>query len=292
MCSMAGARIPGSLGKNSYLADALVPLCDSDGCRHANLPGPIGARYHRPVRVADAEKDKTKKHSTSAKIDTIIFHMYIDITDNFSSQDFIDWLQGTGGKLRDDNQVYDWQEDRWTAEGIKLETYTSTKSGVADFKKSLQRESAVVVYLGHSTLDEHHGNNSLGLTPQLKSVPEIPNDQLRTLLAQSTASMVIIASCDSMTAVGKPTAGPVIIATDSGPDKMTFSTHWARALGALFFLLIGLQLDSAEQPSIQRKAGHATINEALEASDAEFAKLKDGDRFKLVHGDGSKKLFP
>ena len=129
----------------------------------------------------------------------------------------------------------------------------------------------MVVYLGHSTLDEHYGNNSLGLTPQAKSVPEIPNDELRTLLAQSTASTVIVASCDSMTAVGKPTAGPVIISTDSGPDKKTWSPRWARALGAFFFALIGLQIDAGEQPGIQRKGGHATINESLEASDAEFA---------------------
>jgi len=283
--------MPGPLGRNYGSADALEPLCDTDGCRNAQLPGPIGVHHHRPVRVADAEKDKTKKPSTKGKIDTIIFHLYMPITGSFTSQKFINWLQGISDEDADNGPDQNVQIERFEAEGLNLEVNTNTKSGVADFKKSLQREGAVVVYLGHSALDQYHGNSSLGLTPQGKKEPEIPNRELRSHLPKSTASLVIIASCDSMTAVGTPTAGPAIIVTNSGADKTTWSTHWAYALGTFFFLLIGLELDARDQPAIKRKGGHATISEALKASDDEFAKLGTDDRFKLVHGDGSKMLF-
>ena len=44
------------------------------------------------------------------------------------------------------------------------------------------------------------------------------------------------------------------------------------------------------QPNNPHKGGHGTINEALAASAAEFKGMED--RFELVHGDGSIKLFP
>jgi hypothetical protein len=48
--------------------------------------------------------------------------------------------------------------------------------------------------------------------------------------------------------------------------------EWAHALGAFFFLLLGFELDSSEQPKIARKSGRATINEALAASTEAFKK--------------------
>ena len=78
----------------------------------------------------------------------------------------------------------------------------------------------------------------------------------------------------------------------SGADKMTNTTHWAQALGAFFFLLIGLEIDSNGQPSIKRKAGHATINDALAASADAFKAAGTGDRFELANGDGTIVLFP
>jgi D-alanine-D-alanine ligase-like ATP-grasp enzyme len=62
--------------------------------------------------------------------------------------------------------------------------------------------------------------------------------------------------------------------------------------GRFFFLLIGLELDSGRQPNILRKAGHATIGEALDASAVAFDKAGTKDRFKLVQGDSSLKLIP
>jgi hypothetical protein len=64
----------------------------------------------------------------------------------------------------------------------------------------------------------------------------------------------------------------------------------ATAVGTFLFLLIGWERDGQGQPNDPRKGGHSTINEALAASAAEFKDLND--RFELVHGDGSIKLFP
>jgi hypothetical protein len=310
-CSMANCRIPGPQGHHLTLADTATSSSGDDiGCQGGHLPGPAGSSYHRPIVVADAGKDKSKKPpaktpdkptpADTIKINSIIFHLYLPITvkgdkpgsKNFSATDFFNWIRGKQDDAPDDGKVHEWQPDHWENLGISLELNTKVATGVDDFKKSLQRKGAIVVYLGHSTLDQYHGNRSMGLTPQGHAKPEIPSDDLRALLKKSAASMVIIASCDSMTSVGPMTSGPATIVTDSGSDRMTNTIEWANALGAFFFLLIGLELDGGRQPSIARKAGHATIGEALDASATAFDKAGTKDRFKLVHGDSSIKLIP
>jgi hypothetical protein len=110
-----------------------------------------------PIRVADAPTDKSKKTTkappAATKVDTIILHIYAPIipagdtpgNKGFSQQDYIDWF-----KAPDDPRIPD--VGKWSAEGINLEFYTNTKSGVKDFEKSLQRKGAIVAYIGHSTL--------------------------------------------------------------------------------------------------------------------------------------------
>jgi hypothetical protein len=149
-----------------------------------------------------------------------------------------------------------------------------------------------VVYIGHSTLDSRHQNRSLGLTPQAKNQPEIPNATLRTLLSKSAASLVIIASCDSKTAVGNISAGPPIIVQNSGANRKTLIPAMADAVAIFLFLLIGWELDGRKQPDDPHKGGHATINDALDATVPVFKNLSIDDRFELVHGDGSIILIP
>jgi hypothetical protein len=138
---------------------------------------------------------------------------------------------------------------------------------------------------------------SLGLSPYHPSKgPEIPNNTLRTLLSKSKASLVIIASCDAKTAVGNLRGGPPIIVTNSGKDRVTLIPRNANAVASFLFLLIGWERDADEQPNKPHKGGHGTINEALEAAAKEFQGTDPSqsveDRFELVHGDGSIKLFP
>jgi hypothetical protein len=132
---------------------------------------------------------------------------------------------------------------------------------------------------------------SLGLSPKNpEKGPEIPNATLRTLLSKSAASLVIIGSCDSKTAVGNISAGPPIIATNSGTDRVTDISRMARAAGTFLALLVGWELDGRGEPNDPHKSGHGTINQALAASAEAFTDLTD--RFELVHGDGSIKLIP
>jgi len=280
---MASSRIPGPLGHDFHLANFHALWCDV-GCRRGHTPGPI--------RVADASPDKSKKTTKAppapTKVDTIILHIYAPMGlgpggSGFSPQDFIDWF-----KALDDpsNPV----SDKWSVEGINVEFYTNTKSGVKDFEKSLQRKGAIVVYIGHSTLDQHNHYHSLGLTPQGGHRAEIPNATLRTLLSKSAASLVIISSCDAKTAVGTLSSGPPVIVQNSGTDTTTPIPRMANAVATFLFLLIGWERDGHGQPNDPHKGGHATINEALAASAAEFKGMDD--RFELVHGDGSIKLFP
>jgi hypothetical protein len=284
---MATSRIPGPLGHDVQLATHGKSWCDV-GCQRGHAPGPI--------RVADAPKDKSKK-PVPVSTNTIIFHIYETLMrptagglpQGFTKQDFFNWFNAS-----DDTRIPD-GPGKWDTAGIKVEKYTDPKTGVKDFEKSLQRKGAIVVYIGHSTLTATPKGQpegpSLGLSPDNpKKGPGIPNDKLRTLLSKSAASLVIIGSCDSKTAVGKISAGPPIIATNSGADRMTDISRMARAAGTFLFLLIGWEMDGNTQPNNPHKGGHGTINEALAASAEAFTDLTD--RFELVHGDGSIKLIP
>src|SRR6188472_4206194 len=140
---MAYSKTPGPLGHDVQLASSHgTSWCDV-GCRQGHLPGPI--------RVADASANKSKKAAKAppapTKVDTIILHIYAPLGDgpggtDYSPQNFIDWF-----KALDDpsNPV----SDKWSEEGINVESFTETKSGAKDFEKSLQR-GAIVVYIGHS----------------------------------------------------------------------------------------------------------------------------------------------
>jgi hypothetical protein len=144
---------------------------------------------------------------------------------------------------------------KWDTAGIKVEWNSDPKTGVKDFEESLQRNGAIVVYIGHSTLTTMPKGQpeglSLGLSPENpKKGPEIPNARLRSLLSKSAASLVIIGSCDSKTAVGKITDGPPIIATNSGAVRITGISRMARAAGTFLFLLIGWELDGGDSRTI------------------------------------------
>lgn len=286
---MANFRIPGPIRGYDYLARARGPLGYDDNSlayEHQNSPGPIGVKAHRPIRVADApEKDSkkpAKKPATPAATQTVHLHFYMPITGNYSATQFYEWLRGP--------EDYDHPLSRWEEAGINLIFHSEKNSGVADFKKSLQDPGAVVVYLGHSTLD-FKNKRSLGLTPKGSARAEIPPGTLMSLLNKSKASLVILASCASETCVGKLTGGPAVVVTASGNNLKTWSFDWAQALGAFLLVLLGFEVDASGQPT-PRKKGRGTINEALDASAEAFKGQKTDDRFKLVNGEGSRIIFP
>lgn len=286
---MANFRIPGPRRGYDYLARARGPLGYDDNSlasEHQNSSGPIGVKDHRPIRVAEAPKKDAKKPAkkpaTLAATQTVHLHFYMPITGNYSATQFYEWLRGP--------EDYDHPLSRWEEAGITLSFHSEKNSGVDDFKKSLQDPGAVVVYLGHSTLD-FKNKRSLGLTPKGSARAEIPPGTLMSLLNKSKASLVILASCASETCVGKLTGGPAVVVTASGDNLKTWSFDWAHALGAFLLVLLGFEVDGSGQPT-PRKKGRGTINEALDASAEAFKGQKTTDRFKLVNGDGSRIIFP
>ena len=261
---MATSSIPGPLKHDVHLANSNGRFWCDVGCLRGHTPGPI--------RVADAPKDKSKKTTKEppalTKVDTIIWHIYETLLrptagglpQGFTKRDFIAWFNAS-----DDTRIPD-GPGKWDTAGIKLEWNTDPKKGVKDFENSLGRKGAIVVYIGHSTLTPPRVKDgpdgpSLGLSPENpKKGPEIPNAKLRTLLSRSAASLVIIGSCDSKTAVGKINDGPPIIAINSGADRVTDISRMARAVGTFLFLLIGWEMDGRTEPNNPHKSGHGTLN--------------------------------
>jgi hypothetical protein len=295
---MANSTTPGPLGHDLKLADSRASLWCDVGCRRGHTPGPIRVAEEPPEKSKKpAKSSKTAKAAPAPPKKTIIFHLYTPIipvgdtpgNKGYSVQDFIIWF-----KAPDDARIP--EVGKWSSEGIDLEFFVDTKKGVTDFKKSLETEGAIVVYIGHSTLTPPKSKKdpegpSLGLSPDNpRKGPEIPNATLRGLLGKSKASLVIIASCDSKTAVGRMSGGPPVVVTNSGKDRVTLIPRMANAVATFLFLLIGWERDGENQPNDPHKGGHATIDEALAASAVEFKDMED--RFELVNGDGSTKLFP
>jgi hypothetical protein len=288
--NMANARIPGPQGAHDQTGSSKrLWALEDDSYRSGSShpPGPVGVRAHRPIRVADAEgkdaKKPGKKTSPPPADKTVHLHFYLDPTDSYSATSLVDFIRGPEDYVNPLN--------RWDQAGIKLVSHTNVGSGADDFKKSLQDEGAVVVYLGHSALD-FKNKRSMGLTPKGSTKPEIAPDKLMDLLKQSKTSLVTLASCASSTLVGKMTGGPAVVVTNSQANLTTWSNDWANALGPFLLVLLGYNLPpSALQPTV-RKEGRGKISDALDAANAAFKSQKTDDRFELANGDTSTVIFP
>jgi hypothetical protein len=285
---MASSRIAGPVRGFDQPARPRGPLgCDVNAlaCEPRNTPGPLGVRGHRPIRVADAPKKDSKKPAkqpaTPAATKTVHLHFYLLVTSSYSATQYYDWLRGPVDA--------DHPFDRWEEAGVNLIFHSARNSGADDLKKSLQDPGTVVVYFGHSSLD-FKNKRCVGLTPKGLNKAEIPAATLVSLLEKSKAKLVILATCASSTCVGKLTAGPGVVVTESGANLKTWSFDWAQALGPFLFVLLGYEVGPSGQPT-PRKQGRGTINEALDAANEAFKNQKTDDRFTLANGDGSKVVF-
>jgi hypothetical protein len=218
---------------------------------------------------------------------TLHLHFYLPITSNYSVDDFANYLRGSVVDLTSPDPP---PPDRFDTAGVVLDFQKRAVSGAADFKTSLNDPDSVVVYLGHSVLD--FGNKlSLGLSPLAHHTPEIAPNDLMDLLKASKAKLVILATCASSTlGLKNLKAGPAVVVTNSGSDLTTWSFSWAQALQPFLLFLIGYEVGKNDQP-VARKS-RATIEEALDASNAAFKENKSDDRFELAHGEPSTVVFP
>jgi hypothetical protein len=286
---MANARVPGPLGAHDHLASPQRLWTREDNSYQSGSshpPGPLGVREHRPIRVADAQKEDSKKPGKKTNprpaAKTVHLHFYLDPTSSYSATSLFEYIRGP----EDFNNPL----NRWDEAGINLVLHTKIDSGTEDFKKSLQEPDAVVVYLGHSALD-FKNKLSMGLTPKGSRFAEIPPDKLMALLKQSKASLVVLATCASSTLVGKLTGGPAVVVTNSQSNLKTWSNDWANALGPFLFVLLGFELAPSGQPT-PRKEGRGKISEALNAANEAFKAQKTDDRFELANGKDSTVIFP
>jgi hypothetical protein len=290
--TMATSQTPGPLQHDAHSVNSRGTLgCDAE-CPRGHTPGPI--------RVAEgpAQPKKPAKPAAPAKvkIDKIIWHVYADLirptpgAPGFNQHNLAAWFI-----VSDDTRDPE-GPGIWDAAGIKVEFKTQSKTGVKDFESSLQTQGAIVAYIGHSTMTHPRRPKdpegpSRGLSPwNPANGPEIPNSKLRALLSKSAASLVIIGACDAITAVGKIDAGPPVVAINSGPDRVTDVSRMARGAGIILFVMFGWEFDPHGTPNTKRKGGFGTINEGIEASKEAFDTLPD--RYELVRGDGTLKLFP
>ena len=223
---------------------------------------------------------------------TLHLHFYFpNVNPQYSAQALVDYLRGGSVDPQTAEQASVPPSDRFDDAGVSLVFQTKALTGAAEFKKSLDDPGSVVVYLGHSTLD-FKKKVSLGLSPLGHSTAEIPRDKLMDLLKASKAKLVILATCASSTlGLEKLKAGPAVVVTNSQSDITTWSLNWGQALTPFLLLLIGYEVGKDGQP-VARKAGRATIKDALDAGNASFKENKTDDRFELAFGEGSKVVFP
>jgi hypothetical protein len=226
---------------------------------------------------------QAQKKPAAPKTQTVHLHVYFPIEEGprgYDEAKFFDFLHG--------KETSPYGINPWDLAGVNLVLHTKRETGVEDFKKSLSDPGAIVVYLGHSVLSK---GQAIGLSPSGRSPPGLPTKTIMELLTKSTAALVILASCDSQSCVGKLKNGPVAIVTDSGPDKKTNSIPWSHAIASFLYRLIGYKFSEGSPPD-QSNADNGTIQDALDVSAEAFDKAGTKDRFKLVNGDPSKKIFP
>jgi hypothetical protein len=248
-------------------------------------------RPARQILVAEgpkkAQKAPAQPTPAPTRTSTVHLHLYLPITvTKYTAQKYYEYIRGPEPGPNDPDH---WT-NRWDEGGISLVPHFDIKTAVADFKKSLQESGAVVVYMGHTTLDLKKGV-ALGLTPKGGKQPEIPTKDLTDLLKKAKASLIVLAGCDSKSCIGTFSGGPVVVVTDSGKDLKTNTLEWAPALRAFLDVLIGSEVDDKGKVMLL-SGGPGTVNDALDAATREFVKVKSEDRFKLAHGKGSWKMIP
>ena len=210
-------------------------------------------------------------------------HIYMDI--GRSREEYFQWLTNYDNGDTTGNRGQEFKQFMPTR-------HFNSATGVRDFTDSLQKKGAIVLYIGHGALGRTGNGPSEGLVPDAanhseKDPPQIPNERLRQMLRDSKASLVIIAACDSVTAVGHLTGGPPVVVTDSGKKRLTQGGPMALAAAAFLFSLIGVELDQQRQPYKKLYGGHARIMRALDAANEMFASTREQSAFVLAGDDNS-----
>jgi hypothetical protein len=237
----------------------------------------------------------------------LYLHFYASTSLHYSPDKFADYLRG--------NIDADHPFDRFSDAGVNLAFRPTAAQGPHAFKESLRDDGSVVVYLGHGVPDPKT-KRSLGLSFFGNGIADIPAitvakpgqpkpPDLTDLLKDSRAKLVVLATCASSTfGLDKLKTGPAVVVTNSGPNLVTYSALWGKALQHFLLLLIGYEVNAKGEAVVglgpvteigdilKNIQPRATIREALEAANAAFKEFGSTDRCELAHGEGSTVVFP
>lgn len=216
----------------------------------------------RPPKKASAKKGaKKKKRRNLHNIVTsnVFMHIYFPkIAENYTVQNYFEYLIGQNPNNTNPN--------KYQLAGVDIRLVNDPGTAVADFKSSLKTDGAVIVYLGHSVLGK---KTTLGLSPTGGNTPAITSAELSKLVNKTKAKIIVLAACASDGCIRKLKGDAVVIATHSGPDRITNSLQWAHALKDFMDELIDM----------------GSAGDALNAANAVFEKISSTDKFVCLNGD-------
>lgn len=222
-----------------------------------------------PQKKKGTPKSRKKKSSLHGVITSDVFmHVYFKkLATNYTDEQFFDYIVGQSSDVTDPN--------RFQLAGIQIVLVNDPKTLVSDFKNSLSTAGAVVVYFGHTVLGKNK-KKTLGLTPDVSKKPAITSADLVKLLNKSNAKIVLLAGCATDGCVRGVKGDIVVVVTRSGKDRLTNTLQWAPAIKAFLDELID---------------NFGTAGDALAAANKVFAKVSSTDKFDIINGDPTLKLF-
>ncbi len=225
----------------------------------------------KPSRKPDAKwKAKDPPDGPHAPTATIYILNYFGISQNYTLDDFLNYLHGTTDSSR-------WAETSpFLQAGVSIEPKVNSDTAWADLGNALNESGAIVVYLSHSFRSTAKSKKASALRPRRDSddaSADITFAQLRGILPRMNAKAFILAACATDGCIGKVKRDTVVIATSSGKNLVTNSLDWANALGKFFKQFIV----------------NETITKCVDAANAYFAQSKSApdDRFVIASGDAS-----
>ena len=218
---------------------------------------------------SDVNRGAKQRDLHSVATTDVLMHVFFkQLASGYTDRQFFDWIVGP---IEEHSGVKG--PNRFQLAGIEIKLLNNSSTAVSDFEHSLKIAGSLVVYFGHTVLTP---KTTLGLAlkdPAAKT-PGITCTRLTSLLNAAKAKIVVLAGCSTSQCVTKITGDTVVIATDSGKDRLTNTLDWAPALKAL----------------LDRLLDGGTVGEALGAANKSFADAKTDDRFKIINGDATLKL--
>lgn len=265
--------------------------------------GDSSIQWKLEINASAIRKLKKKARAIRKRFDKLVvlvtrqvfFHVHeshLDLGGRYPTDDWFDrYIEGPS-VLGGDGPT------RWNLINITIQRLPTVSRFRKEFKRSLDKAGAVVIYFGHTLFIN---NQAFGLIPApiepprkfrsrkearswLKRNNGVPNRELRAWLGKAKAKIVLLASCQSDACVRALSKNQTLalIATDSGEDKVTNFLVWEDALREFLDVLSGYDISEKTGKASIRAAGAGTVDEALKEANKVFI---GEDEFVWISGD-------